>query len=245
MRARTHLINFIKRYYTYEIWKTFRETTQERAKYLRNLLLEHVQNFKPIFYLDIGAGLGYNTLIFGQNASEILAMDLKFPKENVLKDGKIAQLIVADARFLPLKNEVFDSVSLISVIEHITNQNPALKEAWRVLKSKGTLIIQMPNKFFPFDLHSGLPLVFFIPSRIRRSTLGKIGYEWLEDIKIPSKNEMWGMIWKMAPKAKVAVEKVIYPPFLVLPKLQPLYRLVQKLHILNFIPIGYLFIVEK
>jgi len=75
--------------------------------------------------LDIDAGVGYNTLVFGQNANEILAIDLKFPKENVLKDHEIAQMILADAQFLPFKKELFDSVSFFSVIEYVIDQSHA------------------------------------------------------------------------------------------------------------------------
>lgn len=231
--------------FTHEISKALVEGLQERAEYLRDLFLGHVQSFRPIFYLDIGAGYGYITLTFGLNASEILAIDLQFPKNNVLKDCKRAHLIVADARFLPLKKELFDVVSLFSVIEHIANQKLVLKEALRVLKSKGELIIQIPNRFFPIELHSGLPFVFFIPSRIRGSILRKIGYGWLNRIDVPSVNRSKEMIWEIEPKVKITVKKVVYPSSLVWSKLQPFYKLVQKAYILNLLPLGYLLIAQK
>lgn len=187
--------------------ENFWRNSSGKSKIPKGPFLEHVQNFRPTLHLDIGAGLGYNTLIFAENANEILAVDLQIPKNNVLKDKKNVSVLVADGQFLPFKEEVFDLVSWFSVIEHIAKQELALREALRVLKLKGKLIIQVPNKFFPLELHSGLPLVFLTPSRIRHFILRKVGYEWLNRIDTPSKNRLESMIWKIAPKAKIAVKK--------------------------------------
>lgn len=230
---------------THEIWETVAKNAQEKAKYLRKLFLEHAKDFEPTFYLDIGAGLGYNTLIFGQDATEILATDLQLRKNSILKESGKAHFIVADAEFLPLKENMFDMVSLFSVIEHVKDQMLVLKEAARVLKSEGKLTIQIPNRFFPLDLHSGLPFVFLIPPRISRPVLEKMGYEWLARISIPSKKKLVNMISRTMPKAKIIVKNVIYPPSLVLPRLQQLYRFLGKIGILDSIPLGYFFIVEK
>jgi len=231
--------------FTHEIWKTFEETASERARYLETLYSKQVKNTRSAFYLDIGSGLGYNTLLLGKNASEIVAIDVLFPKNNILKHCEKISLVIADAQFLPFREELFDTISLFSVIEHVTNQELALKEAFRVLKSNKELIIQIPNRFFPLELHSGIPLVFFISSEIRDFILRKMGYEWLSRMNIPSKNKLKEMTSKIAPQAKIIVKRVIYPPSVVLSKLRPIYRLIRKAHILNFIPMGYLLIVKK
>jgi len=232
-------------HFTNEIWETFREAASNRAKYLWDLYLNLVQNFKPVLYLDIGAGLGYNTIIFGKKSREIVAIDLQYPNSFMLKGAEKAHLIVADAKFLPLKKELFDMASLFSVIEHVQNQELVLKESLRILKSSGVLIIQIPNRFFPLELHSGLPLVFFIPSKIRAIFLGKIGYGWLSSIDVPSLNKLKKMIWEIEPNVKITVRKVIYPPSLVWSKLRPFYRFLQKIYFLNFIPLGYMLVVRK
>lgn len=198
----------------------------------------------PTLYLDIGSQFGYNALIFGKEAREILAIDLQFPKSCVLKDSSKASLVIADAQFLPFKEKLFDLVSLFSVIEHITNQELALKEAWRVLKSRGKLIIQIPNKFFPLELHSGLPFVFLLPLRIKGFVLRRIGYQWLTRINTPSEKELKRVCTHIIPNAKIVAKKLIYPHILVPPKLRPLYAILQKTFIFNFIPLGFLFIVK-
>ena len=231
--------------FTHEIWKSLGENARERAKYLKDVFSEHVENFSPTFYLDVGTGLGYNALIFGENSKEISAMDLRFPKNSVLRNKEKISLIVADARFLPFREKVFDLVSLFSVIEHVREQELALTDALRVLKSNGKLVIQIPNRYFPLELHSGLPFVFMIPSRIRHFILRNIGYEWLNTIDIPSKTKLERTISKMNTRSKIAAKKVIYPPSVMWPKLRALYNFLQKVRFLDFLPLGYLFVVEK
>jgi ubiquinone/menaquinone biosynthesis C-methylase UbiE len=46
---------------------------------------------------------------------------------------------------LPFSDNSFDLVALFHVIEHIKNDNTALKEIHRVLRKNGTTIIVIPN----------------------------------------------------------------------------------------------------
>lgn len=232
-------------YFTYGIQHTVEEKLPERAKYLLSLFSADVQNFSPAFYLDIGVGAGYNTLDFGENASEILAVDLVFTKDNVLRLCEKAHLLVADGSFLPFKKGLCEAVSLFSVVEHVSDQKLLLREALRVLKSEGKLIIQVPNRFFPVDLHSGLPSYFFIPRKIRKVILRKIGYGWLADYDIPCVGKLMKMIYRIEPKATITLEKVVYPSSLVWPKLRAFYRIVRKVGILRLVPLGYLLVIEK
>ncbi len=51
-----------------------------------------------------------------------------------------------DAQNMPFKDEMFDTVVAGEVIEHLKTPDKFLKEAKRVLKRNGTLIITTPNK---------------------------------------------------------------------------------------------------
>ena len=53
--------DFLPQRFAREIWKSFRISARERSEYLKNLLSEIVPKFEPLLYLDVGAGLGYNT----------------------------------------------------------------------------------------------------------------------------------------------------------------------------------------
>jgi ubiquinone/menaquinone biosynthesis C-methylase UbiE len=239
-------MGIVLRQFSREIWKTFGESAHERAEYLKDLHLGLVRKFTPTFHLDVGTQLGYNALAFGENASEIVAVDIqRFSENSILRNVNKAQPLVADALFLPFREGSFDAVSLISVIEHVVNQKQALEEAMRVLKSKGELIIQIPNKFFPIELHSGLPFVFLIPLRIRCAVLRRIGYEWLVKINVPSVKELKAISLQIEPKCEFQVRKVKYPSSIVWSKLRLFYKIAMKMGILGVVPLGYLLVTRK
>jgi SAM-dependent methyltransferase len=73
----------------------------------------------------------------------------------------------ADASCLPFEKESFDVISAFSLIEHVQIERRAdfLSEVSRVLKKNGLLILQLPNRYFPVEQHSFLPLIGYLPSR--------------------------------------------------------------------------------
>lgn len=79
--------------------------------------------------LDIGCG--ENKIV--PNA---IGLDV-YPYKGVNKIG--------NAEKLPFKNESFDTVTMLEVIEHLKNPERALKEIHRVLKKGGQVIISTPN----------------------------------------------------------------------------------------------------
>ena len=238
-------VEFLFRQFTREIWKSLGMSADERAKYLKGLFLEVVPKFKPFLYLDVGAGLGYNSLVFGKDSGEILAVDLRFPNNNVLKNVGKVHMVVADASFLPFRDGLFDAVSLFSVIEHVPFQRQALKEAMRVLKSDGYLIIQVPNKYFPIELHSGLPFVFLVPFRVRGAIFKRLGHGGLGSINTPSVKHLKEMILDVGYNCKVWVKRVVYPSSVIWSNLRFFYKIALRIGLIKAIPLGYLIVAKK
>lgn len=58
--------------------------------------------------------------------------------------------VLADAKKLPFQNNSFDIALLIQVLEHVDSPDKVVREAARVLKPKGSLIISVP---FFYPLH--------------------------------------------------------------------------------------------
>lgn len=58
--------------------------------------------------------------------------------------------VFGDAHHLPFSDEQFETVVILSVLEHLPNPEIAISEAHRVLKSGGALMVQVP---FLYPLH--------------------------------------------------------------------------------------------
>jgi len=60
-------------------------------------------------------------------------------------DTKIAVIEADITRPLPLPDELFDHVTLLAVLEHLGNPEPVLREAHRILRCGGSLIMTWPS----------------------------------------------------------------------------------------------------
>lgn len=106
--------------------------------------------------LEIGCGRGFYiknmSELFPDN--EIVGIDLKDDYLKIAKESiknKKVKLLKADATKLPFADKSFDKIIASEILEHIDNEVLAIKEMRRVLKDKGTIVITVPNKNFPFN----------------------------------------------------------------------------------------------
>ncbi|MFH0971176.1 MAG: class I SAM-dependent methyltransferase [Candidatus Micrarchaeota archaeon] len=106
--------------------------------------------------LDVGCGGGFIGKILIDNGNDVFGVDLQ---DEPLAEAKRKGLKVKKARAqdLPFGNGTFDIVIIPEVIEHFVETDSALKEAKRVLKKHGKLIVTTPN----FTSFRDRILVFF------------------------------------------------------------------------------------
>jgi ubiquinone/menaquinone biosynthesis C-methylase UbiE len=222
------------------IWETFDETITLKAQYLRTLF--PISNCEIGHYIDIGAQHLGNAVVFGENSKETIALDLEFSKKFLANKKKLGNLtlVIADAANLPFKNQTFSLVTQFSILEHLQNMQSALKEAFRVLSPEGKLLIQIPNRYFLFEQHSGLPLINFIPSKIRKVLLKKLGYQWLLDINIPSIKTITKLIEAVDHRVRIiSIRKAAYPQRVIIPSLRKISSLIGKIGFFNIFPYSY------
>jgi ubiquinone/menaquinone biosynthesis C-methylase UbiE len=130
------------------------------------------KNVKDLRVLDAGCGTGYGSFILSQAASSIVGIDISDETVSWCQDHYGAQnnlsFIQASLEKLPFPDSEFDCIVNLEVIEHVNEevQNAFLKEAKRVLKPSGFLIISTPNKTVytdksgyhnPFHIHEFYP----------------------------------------------------------------------------------------
>lgn len=131
-------------------------------KEIYQIIKEDVKNIKRKRILDMGCGLG-SFLEICQN-KEVRAVGVEIDPHAVeiakLRTGSDKNIILGDCEKLSFYNNSFDLVVSITVIEHVKNPLKYLKEARRVLKKNGKLIVFAPNYLFPWEGHYKL---FWLP----------------------------------------------------------------------------------
>ena len=100
--------------------------------------------------LEIGCGDGLSTSFLKNKVPFLISLDLSEKRIRIAKKiNNDVMFVLADARKLPFKDAVFDSICAFEVIEHLPTREDHVKflsEIKRVLSKKGTFLISTPNK---------------------------------------------------------------------------------------------------
>ncbi|MGP8337573.1 MAG: class I SAM-dependent methyltransferase [Methanosarcinaceae archaeon] len=221
-----------------------------RANYLYDLYrLASTKLLNTNDYLDLGCGYGVNSEVFGKEFGNIYCSDLGNAnlvkcKEYMSRSENVFY-VAADARYLPFEDEHFDLVSAISLIEHVPDQEQMLREALRVLKKGGELVMQFPNRHFFMELHSGIPFYCLVPGFAKPWVSKKMGYSGLSGINIPSPKKVKMMIRGIDPSVRVKIVKVVYPVEVVPPRFRGVYSILKRMGVFRVVPFGWLLLCEK
>jgi len=96
-------------------------------------------------FLEVGIGDGFLLRQIRQLGLEVIGVDIAVKRCRVARiNVPDAQIIVADARFLPFKSETFDIIVCSETLEHVPGYSKAISEARRVLKNFGRYIVTVP-----------------------------------------------------------------------------------------------------
>jgi len=89
----------------------------------------------------------------------------------------LSHIVIAPAEQLPFAQGSFDMVLLHEVIEHVEDDRKVIREAYRVLASRGRMIIFAPNRLYPLETHGvfwrgryhfgNVPLINWLPDPLR------------------------------------------------------------------------------
>ena len=97
-----------------------------------------------IRHLDIGAGRGQLISLLKQRIdADSQACD--FHVENFAVAGVPLAKVNIDKEPLPYPDASFDAVTCSEVVEHVENPRRLMREAWRVLRPGGVLVMTTPN----------------------------------------------------------------------------------------------------
>lgn len=119
-----------------------------RRKIIRHILKKHRSIFgDEIKILDVGCGAGL-LLKEMESFGVCYGIDVSQKAVDFCKKRGIKNIQVADAARIPYPDNTFDVVVALDVIEHIENDEEAVREVYRVLKPRGVAIIAVPAFMF-------------------------------------------------------------------------------------------------
>jgi SAM-dependent methyltransferase len=135
--------------------------------------------------------------------------------ENEYKGLKFKQ---GTALEMPFENNTFDLVFSSAVIEHVgsqINQHKFISECFRI--SKKYIFITTPNRYYPIELHTAIPLIHWLPKRVHRKILKIMGkrsfFSYEENLNLLTKND----IKKLCKENNINQYKILTVNFLGLP----------------------------
>jgi SAM-dependent methyltransferase len=105
-------------------------------------------------FLEIGCNWGRWCLAAAQSGYRPVGIDpslkgIRAARRVARQLGIEATYLVADGRYLPFRDSIFDQVFSYSVVQHLSKENArtVLGETHRVLRQGGQALIQLPNVF--------------------------------------------------------------------------------------------------
>ena len=105
-------------------------------------------------YLDAGCGTGEFLRALSGGGGEVYAFDgahrmVLEAKRQYGKENNI-HVFVGDMERIPVRDNFFDGIICVGVLEYLPDDNASLKELYRVLRDDGILVVTLPNKLSPF-----------------------------------------------------------------------------------------------
>ena len=100
------------------------------------------------------------------------------------------EYVQGDATALPFPDSAFDVVHSNAVIEHVggrERQRQMVREALRVARS---VFITTPNRLFPVEVHTRLPLVHWLPESVAHRAYDAVGKPFAKEIELLSKRQL-------------------------------------------------------
>lgn len=102
--------------------------------------------------LEVGAGSGSDSAFLSKLGAKVTILDfspqsIKIAKTIAKKENVELKTILSDCKKIPLRSNSYDLVFSVGLVEHFKNPAPVIKEQIRLIKNKGFLLIDIPQKY--------------------------------------------------------------------------------------------------
>ncbi len=143
--------------------------------------LDMIRQYVPLEgarILDVGCGIGAYLDKFRALTAEPFGVDIDREKlDRAYHEKGLRTVAVSASEALPFPNATFDAVLLHEVIEHVSDDRETIREAHRVVKSGGAVLVFAPNRLYPFETHGvylgkhyvfgNIPFIGYLPDSLR------------------------------------------------------------------------------
>ena len=178
----------------------------KKRKKVIELINQFLQDKNFYDVLDVGTTENSN-----HQSSNIIIKNIKtFKNYKSISNQKIISNFFSDKltksitdNFDSTELEKFKSDLVISnaTIEHVGNLDDQIKMCKNIsLLSKKYFIIITPNRYHPFEFHTKLPLIHWLPKKIHRLILNLLGFKMLskeENLNLLSKKDLINIMEKI------------------------------------------------
>lgn len=117
---------------------------------VRELISAHIYNFWPDVHGQRILGCGYSTpylsLFHDEKPERLISMMPNTQGGHLWPDGQRNLVFMSDEAHMPLEPASIDRLLLVHYLENCSDLNQTLREAWRVLKANGRILIVVPNR---------------------------------------------------------------------------------------------------
>jgi SAM-dependent methyltransferase len=143
--------------------------------------------------LPFGEGDGCGTLNFFEERypwpERITALGL-YEGEGFRARYPNVRYVQGDACALPFEDGEFDVVFSNAVVEHVGDRERQRQFVSEALRVGRRVFITTPNRWFPVEVHTMLPLVHWLPDRGAHRVYDALGKQSAKQLRILSKREL-------------------------------------------------------
>lgn len=204
-------------------WREWELSGVERGK----ILVEYLEQFielSGVSVLDLGSGYGGISVAVSQVGALATGIDIDFKRLIGARIRTLCDhpfhLAQGSGEELPFRNCLFDLIICNDVLEHVSSQEQLLSEIARVLKPRGWLYLEFPNRLSPDNLikdpHYGLRGISVLPPSLgrwyvvslrRKSATYNVGVFPIASVVVHKLNRLGFKLrnWRPAPRRETRV----------------------------------------
>lgn len=148
------------------------------AYFLKTMSPGKHSNILDVGYTDDDAYEGINFLEKNYPyKSNITALGIEEPMVFRKKHPEV-KVVTYDGTVFPFADKSFDIAWSNAVIEHVGNYEEQKFFLAELLRTSKKIFLTTPNRYFPFEVHTRLPLLHYLPKKYFDTILTLVGKKW-------------------------------------------------------------------